>query len=133
VVVDGHLRYPPPPEPVSLAAHLLIEVDADGYGHVSATDVELGTITYDLGWPFGIVTVQLETMRVAGTVWVTPVIPGDIDDDCDVDLHDLATLLASYGLCEGDPAYDPAADLNDSGCVDLVDLALLLVNYGLGM
>ncbi len=59
-------------------------------------------------------------------------IPGDIDGDGDVDLSDLATLLAAYGTCEGDPGYNPDADLDDSGWVDLVDLATLLANYGYG-
>jgi hypothetical protein len=59
-------------------------------------------------------------------------IAGDIDGDGDVDLTDLAALLAAYGTCEGDAAYNPAADLDESGCVDLSDLAELLANYGFG-
>jgi len=59
-------------------------------------------------------------------------IPGDLDGDGDVDLSDLAELLAAYGACDGDPNYNPAADLDDSGCVDLSDLAALLSNYGYG-
>jgi hypothetical protein len=57
---------------------------------------------------------------------------GDLDGDGDVDLSDLAQLLAAYGACLGDPDYDPAADLDDSGCVNLSDLATLLSNYGAG-
>lgn len=55
---------------------------------------------------------------------------GDLDGDNDVDLADLALLLSSYGLCDGDPGYLPAADLEPDGCVNLADLALLLSNYG---
>lgn len=59
-------------------------------------------------------------------------IPGDIDGDGDVDLSDLATLLAAYGTCVGDHDFNPAADLDADGCVDLSDLAALLGNYGTG-
>jgi len=58
--------------------------------------------------------------------------PGDTDGDGDVDLGDLATLLAAYGACSGEPGYSAAADFDASGCVDLADLALLLSHYGTG-
>ena len=57
-------------------------------------------------------------------------VAGDIDGDGDVDLADLALLLAAYNTCAGDPNFDPAADLDGSGCVDLSDLAILLAHYG---
>lgn len=67
------------------------------------------------------------------TIPVTPTsIPGDIDGDGDVDLSDLAALLAAYGSCTGDPTYNLAADLDGNGCIDLSDLAQLLANYGSG-
>jgi hypothetical protein len=59
-------------------------------------------------------------------------VPGDVDGDGDVDLEDLAALLAAYGTCDGEPGFNPAADLDDSGCVDLADLATLLAHYGDG-
>ena len=57
-------------------------------------------------------------------------LPGDVDDDGDVDLPDLACLLAAYGTCVGEPQYNRAADFDLSGCVDLYDLAVLLEHYG---
>ncbi len=59
-------------------------------------------------------------------------IPGDIDGDGDVDLSDLAILLAAYGTCDGDANYNAAADLDGDNCVNLSDLAILLANYGTG-
>ena len=56
--------------------------------------------------------------------------PGDLDGDGDVDLTDLSLLLAAFGLCVGDPGFEPAADLNGSSCVELIDLSLLLANFG---
>ena len=53
---------------------------------------------------------------------------GDLDGDGDVDLSDLAQLLANYGLTSG-AAYEDG-DLDDDGDVDLSDLAALLGVYG---
>lgn len=57
---------------------------------------------------------------------------GDIDNDDDVDLEDLADLLGAYGVSDQDPAYDPRADFDGDDCVDLTDLVALLSNYGYG-
>ncbi|MFN0137624.1 MAG: hypothetical protein ACKVS9_16085 [Phycisphaerae bacterium] len=61
----------------------------------------------------------------------TPSPLGDLDTDCDVDLSDLARMLATFGLCTGQPGYFRPADLTDNGCVELGDLAILLANFGL--
>jgi hypothetical protein len=52
-------------------------------------------------------------------------IPGDLDGDGDVDLTDLAILLASYGIDDG-------GDIDGDGDTDLQDLATLLSHYGEG-
>ncbi len=53
---------------------------------------------------------------------------GDLDGDCDVDLADLAILLANYGTTGGAEPED--GDLDGDGDVDLADLATLLAHYG---
>ena len=68
--------------------------------------------------------------NLTGILLLTPIVAGDLDGDGDVDIQDLATLLAVYGTCEGDPAFEPTADFDGSGCIGLADLAELLANYG---
>jgi len=57
-----------------------------------------------------------------------PACPGDLDGDNDVDLSDLAILLANYGTTSGAAYTD--GDLDGDGDVDLADLAALLAVYG---
>ena len=52
----------------------------------------------------------------------------DLDGDGDVDLADLAQLLAHYGVTSGASFED--GDIDGDGDVDLADLAALLAEYG---
>lgn len=54
--------------------------------------------------------------------------PGDVNGDLDVDLTDLATLLANFGTAGG-ATYD-VGDLDFDGDVDLTDLATMLAEFG---
>jgi hypothetical protein len=54
--------------------------------------------------------------------------PADLDRDRDVDLRDLAQLLANYGITSGATYWD--GDLDGDDDVDLDDLAELLSVYG---
>lgn len=57
-----------------------------------------------------------------------PPFPGDLNSDGDVDLSDLAVLLAHFGTPAG--ADRLQGDLTGDGAVDLSDLAILLASFG---
>jgi hypothetical protein len=62
--------------------------------------------------------------------WVlTPYVPGDLDEDGDVQLDDLALLLAHFGTAEN-ALYAEGDIENCDGDVDLRDLTTLLANFG---
>ncbi|GMU83235.1 MAG: hypothetical protein AMXMBFR47_31060 [Planctomycetota bacterium] len=80
-----------------------------------------GTATLGLFKPHTVPAVDF-TVRVPAP----PSTPGDLDGDGDVDLTDLATLLADFG-CSSAPC---TGDLNGDGVTDIADLSLLLANFG---
>lgn len=53
---------------------------------------------------------------------------GDLNYDDDVDLQDLATMLANFGRPDAQSIED--GDIDGNGKVDLQDLALLLASFG---
>lgn len=53
--------------------------------------------------------------------------PGDLNEDGDADLADLAVLLAHFGSEANAPAD---GDIDQNGIVELQDLSLLLANFG---
>lgn len=63
------------------------------------------------------------------TVWYRTT-HGDTDEDCDVDLNDLARVLSSFSCCTGEPCFLAEADVSPNGCVDLNDLTFLLARFG---
>ena len=79
----------------------------------------------DQGWIVGVDVYGQDSGFV-----LIPLEIGDIDYDGDVDLADLATLLANYGTTTGADYGD--GDLDEDGDVDLTDLAALLSVYGIG-
>ena len=66
------------------------------------------------------------TAAFDATMTISP--PGDLDGDCDVDLTDLAVLLANFGESGGAAYADGDVDLD--GDIDLTDLAILLAGFG---
>ena len=58
-------------------------------------------------------------------------VPGDTDDDSDVDPADFNNLVAQFGAAPPDGPV--SADFNDDNMVDLEDFTVMRVNYGFGV
>lgn len=129
VIVDLDLAAPLPPEPASIAAHLRVELDDDGFGRLAMTDVFLGTIDVNVGPPFGTVTAQLETIYFGGTIDVIALGP-PCNADCStppdgvVNVSDLLAVLDAWGTAGG------PCDVDQNGTVEVGDLLAVLSVWG---
>ena len=55
---------------------------------------------------------------------------GDVNDDCEVNLLDLTSMLGTFGSCFGDGNYIRDCDVTNNGCIELDDLTTLLGDFG---
>jgi len=113
-VIDGGCNYLSQSE---LSAH---------FGLGAAEQVE----ELRVAWPNGKQTV-LRHLPANQALTVRAKLDGDLDQDGDVDLTDLAVMLSAFLTCAGDPYYDARADITPDGCVNMDDLTSLLLDFGL--
>jgi hypothetical protein len=64
--------------------------------------------------------VALQTVKLLG---------GDTNNDCLVNILDLAFMGARFGYSLGDPSFDPRADINNDGHINILDLSVSGGNY----
>ena len=72
VLSQQSVVFPLPPQPIAVGADISVSLDAGGAGHLDATNVVLGTIDVDLGFPIGVATVNITSLRIAGTMTIHP-------------------------------------------------------------
>ena len=116
---------PEPPEPMSL------QFDSDGHLDAGLINVDFGTAEYDLGWPFGTVTVTLIGFGLAADITITAsddLCIGDIDNNGVVDTNDVLAVIGSWGECP-DEGECPA-DVDLSYVVDVSDLLWVIGQFG---
>jgi hypothetical protein len=121
---NAPITFPEPPAPTCLAALLLISLDAEGFGQLTGTDIVLGDCDFDIG--FGTVTVQLQSVRLVGTVMIDALTcPWDLDADGSVGVTDFLDLLAAWGTA---PIGPP--DFDGDEIVGVSDFLAMLANWG---
>ncbi|HCA38661.1 MAG: hypothetical protein QF781_10100 [Phycisphaerales bacterium] len=111
---------------IDVEAHLYMEISGSGNGFISLTDIFLGDVVYDMGWPFGEQNVQIDRVYLQGTMVVTPVYNdclGDINGDDTVNVNDLLQLIGDW-----DGSGD--SDIDGDGVVGVNDLLELLAVWG---
>lgn len=122
------VREPPAPDPVTIAFDVELQLDAQGRAVYNMTNIVLGTATYDIGWPFGEVTVDLEEVTISGQFDVEVIgsdCIADIDGSGVVGVDDLLAVIGDWGACSG-----CAADLNGDGTVGVDDLLEVIAGWG---
>jgi hypothetical protein len=120
---------PEPPAAVTISFDTTTDLYEDGLCSVLIHNITLGTADYDLGWPFGTVTVNLTHLEYEGVVNMTASgasCVGDLDGSGDVGANDLLAILADWGDC-GDTC---TGDANGDGIADVEDLLLVIGAFG---
>ncbi|MCH7849699.1 MAG: hypothetical protein IIB53_15230, partial [Planctomycetes bacterium] len=69
-------------------------------------------------------------VRGGQAVFRINILQGDANRDGLVDDADLAIIVASIGLCVGEPGFDSNADLNGDGCVNAIDANIFISAQG---
>ncbi|MEE2719291.1 MAG: hypothetical protein VX727_05870 [Planctomycetota bacterium] len=126
---SSSVREPPAPDPVTIAFDVQLQIDEQGFASYEMTNIVLGTASYNLGFPFGEVTVSLEQVSISGQFDVEVIgssCVADIDGSGTVGVDDLLSLIGDWGPCSG-----CATDLNGDGTVGVDDLLELIGSWGL--
>ena len=124
---------PDPPEDMSMMFTFLTHLDADGHMNLGIEDIKFGTAEYDLGWPFGVVTVNLEQVYLAANITITAsddLCIGDTNGDGIVDTDDVLAVIGGWGECPTDDEEDCPGDCDRSWAVDVSDLLWVISQFG---
>ena len=118
--------------PPSLAYDWIVEIDENGTITWRGENVFLGDAEFDLGWPFGIVIVQIEEGTINANLQVYKVFDPcyeDVDGNGSVDVSDLLSVIENWGVCPGCIGEIPG-DVNYDTVVDVTDLLRVVGSWG---
>ena len=110
----------------------IVEVDGDGNIVWVGENVILGEADYDLGWPWGSVTVQITEGTINANLEISTVenpCYEDVDGNGVVNVSDLLALIGNWGLCP-DCTGEIPGDVNFDDVVNVTDLLLIVGAWG---
>ena len=119
-------------DPPSIAYDWIVEVDAKGNVSWRGENLYLGEAEYDLGWPWGSVTVQVVEATLTANLDIQQVANPcyeDVDGSGTVDVSDLLTLIGNWGEC-ADCTDEIPGDVNYDDIVDVTDLLMIVGAWG---
>lgn len=115
-------------DPPAFAYDWIVEIDTKGIATYRVENVFMGQYDYDLGFPFGYVTVNLESGTI-NSILTIDVVPtpcyADIDGSGTVDVADLLEVIGNWGYCLKCPA-----DTNQDDEIDVTDLLAVVGAWG---
>jgi hypothetical protein len=119
--------------PPSIAYDWIVEIDTTGSVSWRGENVFLGEADYNLGWPWGTVTVQITQGTINANLEINKVFNPcyeDVDGSGAVDVTDLLTLIGNWGNCP-DCTQEIPGDVNYDDVVDVTDLLAIVGAWGL--
>jgi hypothetical protein len=119
-------------DPPSLAYGWIVEVNEKGTVTWRGENFYLGEADYDLGWPWGTVTVQITEGTINANLVIEQVTNPcyeDVDGNGAVDVSDLLTLIGNWGNCP-DCTEEILGDVNYDDVVDVTDLLRIVGAWG---
>jgi hypothetical protein len=94
-----------------------MQLNTAGHGQFDVTNVFLGNVYVDTGWPFGWQYVDIDRIYMDGYMDITPIsnpCPWDVNGDGTVNVTDILAVIGNWGGSgEGDVNGDDIVNVTD--------------------
>jgi len=111
---------------IDVAAGFFMQLNTEGRGQFDVTNVFLGDVYVDTGWPFGWQYVDIDRIYMEGYMDITPIsnpCPADVNGDGLVNVSDVLAVIGNWGgIGEG--------DVNGDNIVNVTDLLEVVSAWG---
>ena len=102
---------------IDVAADFYMQLNTAGHGQFDVTNVFLGDVYVDTGWPFGWQYVDIDRIYMDGYMDITPVsnpCAADVNGDGSVNVTDILAVIGNWGgTGEGDVNGDDIVNVTD--------------------